>query len=64
MDNPPPSQKKRKLSKTLTTEWRSQCHEVIFEADTPAGKLFDVIFLGRNYQMLLHFHMKVLLRHL
>lgn len=25
--------------------WRDRCHEVIFEADTPAGKLFDVILL-------------------
>jgi voltage-gated potassium channel len=25
--------------------WRHQLHEVIFEADTPAGKLFDVVLL-------------------
>jgi voltage-gated potassium channel len=25
--------------------WRSQMHEVIFEADTPAGKAFDVVLL-------------------
>jgi voltage-gated potassium channel len=25
--------------------WRNKLHEVIFEADTPAGKLFDVILL-------------------
>jgi len=25
--------------------WRSKLHEVIYEADTPAGKLFDVILL-------------------
>lgn len=25
--------------------WREQCYEVIFEADTPAGKLFDVALL-------------------
>lgn len=25
--------------------WRDRCHEVIFEADTPAGKLFDVTLL-------------------
>mgnify|MGYP001765729399 CR=1 FL=1 len=25
--------------------WRSRFHEVIFEADTPAGKLFDVILI-------------------
>ena len=25
-----------------TTEWRGLLHEVIFEADTPAGKAFDV----------------------
>ena len=26
--------------------WRSQFHEIIFEADTPAGKLFDVVLIG------------------
>jgi voltage-gated potassium channel len=26
--------------------WRRRLHEVIFEADTPAGKLFDVILIG------------------
>jgi voltage-gated potassium channel len=25
--------------------WRTKLHEVIYEADTPAGKLFDVILL-------------------
>ncbi len=25
--------------------WRHRAHEVIFEADTPAGKLFDVVLL-------------------
>jgi len=27
-------------------QWRTQLHEVIFEADTPAGKLFDVVLIG------------------
>lgn len=27
------------------TPWRHHLHEIIFEADTPAGKLFDVILL-------------------
>ncbi len=26
--------------------WRARLHEVIFEADTPAGKTFDVILIG------------------
>jgi voltage-gated potassium channel len=26
--------------------WRNRLHEIIFEADTPAGKLFDVILIG------------------
>ena len=25
--------------------WKEKVHEVIYEADTPAGKLFDVILL-------------------
>ena len=25
--------------------WRDKLHEIIYEADTPAGKLFDVILL-------------------
>lgn len=27
------------------TSWRGKLHEVIYEADTPAGKLFDVVLL-------------------
>ena len=26
-------------------EWKSRLHEIIFEADTPAGKLFDVVLI-------------------
>lgn len=26
--------------------WRAKAHEVIFEADTPAGKFFDLVLLG------------------
>ncbi|MCB0168035.1 MAG: ion transporter [Anaerolineae bacterium] len=29
-----------------TAQWRSLLHEIIFEADTPAGKLFDVVLIG------------------
>ena len=25
--------------------WRLRLHEIIFEADTPAGKLFDIILI-------------------
>ena len=25
--------------------WRTRLHEIIYEADTPAGKLFDVVLL-------------------
>lgn len=28
------------------TDWRQQLHEVIYEADTPAGKAFDVLLIG------------------
>lgn len=30
---------------TSDTDWRHRLHEIIFEADTPAGKLFDVVLL-------------------
>lgn len=29
----------------MAKDWKSKVHEVIYEADTPAGKLFDVILL-------------------
>jgi len=29
-----------------TGAWRTRWHEIIFEADTPAGKRFDVVLLG------------------
>ena len=29
----------------VTTGWREKWYEIIFEADTPAGKLFDVVLL-------------------
>ncbi len=33
--------------KTRTPQsWRQKVHEIIFEADTPAGKLFDVLLIG------------------
>jgi voltage-gated potassium channel len=31
--------------KTLSNNWKSKLHEIIYEADTPAGKLFDIILL-------------------
>ena len=27
------------------SKWRAKLHEIIYEADTPAGKLFDVLLL-------------------
>lgn len=33
------------MQKDLKHKWRFKLHEVIYEADTPAGKLFDVILL-------------------
>ena len=27
------------------SNWRSRFHEIIFEADTPAGKLFDIVLI-------------------
>ncbi len=33
------------MSTKSMKNWRSKLHEIIYEADTPAGKLFDVILL-------------------
>ena len=30
---------------TTTSKWQKKLHEIIYEADTPSGKLFDVILL-------------------
>ena len=30
----------------LSSAWRARWHEIIFEADTPAGKRFDLVLLG------------------
>lgn len=32
--------------KNLKTNWQGKLHEIIFEADTPAGKLFDIVLIG------------------
>jgi voltage-gated potassium channel len=34
-----------KIDKKAAPDWKVKMHEVIFEADTPSGKLFDVILL-------------------
>ncbi|QDT43999.1 Cyclic nucleotide-gated potassium channel [Gimesia alba] len=39
MSDPKPAQEKKPQT------WREQMYEIIFEADTPAGKLFDVVLL-------------------
>lgn len=31
------------MSKTQNRNWRGKLHDIIYEADTPAGKLFDVV---------------------
>jgi len=36
---------KQKYDKNSLTGWRKKFFEVIFEADTPAGKLFDVVLM-------------------
>ncbi|TBM99751.1 ion transporter [Hyunsoonleella flava] len=33
------------MENTKQQSWRSKLHDIIYEADTPAGKLFDVILL-------------------
>ncbi len=35
-----------KAQNQISSKWRLKIHEVIYEADTPAGKLFDVVLLG------------------
>ncbi len=37
---------KKKRVTEPRVDWRYRVHEVIFEADTPAGKLFDVVLLA------------------
>jgi voltage-gated potassium channel len=33
------------MSKTAQTSWKTKLHDIIYEAETPAGKLFDIILL-------------------
>ena len=33
------------MSNLDKTTWKTKLHEIIYEADTPAGKLFDVVLL-------------------
>ena len=33
------------MSKTSKPNWKNKLHEIIYEADTPEGKLFDVVLL-------------------
>tara|TARA_R110002050_G_scaffold300836_1_gene473992 strand:- start:4341 stop:5171 length:831 start_codon:yes stop_codon:yes gene_type:complete len=33
------------MNKSKKPNWKSKLHEIIYEADTPAGKLFDVVLL-------------------
>ncbi len=33
------------IEKKLQKNWKNRLHEIIYEADTPAGKLFDIILL-------------------
>lgn len=35
----------QKIDEEKVTAWKVKMHEVIFEADTPAGKLFDIVLL-------------------
>lgn len=42
--NPLPENKPTPASEPLVS-WRARLHEVIFEADTPAGKAFDVVLI-------------------
>ena len=33
------------MANNLKTKWKSRLHEIIYEADTPEGKLFDIVLL-------------------
>ena len=33
------------MNKTTNRNWKAKLHEIIYEADTPSGKLFDVVLL-------------------
>ena len=33
------------VKKKMEKDWREKLHEIIYEADTPTGKLFDVLLL-------------------
>lgn len=33
------------MANNLKTNWKSRLHEIIYEADTPEGKLFDIVLL-------------------
>jgi len=33
------------LNKNTTPDWKHRLHEIIYEADTPLGKLFDIVLL-------------------
>lgn len=35
----------KNVSEKRTAAWRSQLHEIIFEADTPGGKFFDLVLI-------------------
>ena len=39
-------QQENPIQKSRLSPWQAKLHEVIFEADTKAGRLFDVILLG------------------
>jgi voltage-gated potassium channel len=39
------SDKKAKSKERLSSRWRVRMHEVIFEADTSAGRIFDIVLL-------------------
>ncbi len=34
-----------RMSNTTNKNWKTKLHEIIYEADTPAGKLFDIVLL-------------------
>ena len=36
---------RKKVSTVPTTPWRASLHHLIFEAETKAGKIFDIILM-------------------
>ncbi|MGC9326639.1 MAG: ion transporter [Candidatus Hinthialibacter sp.] len=46
MDNPPYPFNRKEIDKTAIQGWRLRMHEIIFEADSAAGRWFDILLIA------------------